>query len=215
MTHENSTESPQTLAHDLARLEKTHQAGQHLTIAELVELLGDRGHAVAILILGAPFLVIPIPGLSTAIGGVIILMAIALMLNRKPWLPTRLRNRQISPAGLQRLVHGTNRVLRRLERHVKPRMLWVTGQRWHWLIGFSLLAGAVALALPLPIPGNNIPPAVGIVLLALGLLERDGLLVLIGHIYTALLWLGIIVLAIMFWDAIGGWVISKWQSVFG
>jgi hypothetical protein len=193
------------LADDLRRLEDAAN-GMPITLSRLVGTLEDRGHAVAIILLAAPFVIIPIPGLSTIVGLAVLMLAIGILLNRKPWLPKVIGERHISPEGLHRIVSGTGRVLRRVERFVKPRMEWLTGKSWHWLIGLSLILATIALMLPIPIPGNNIPPAIGILLLALGLLERDGLFVLIGHLYTLLLWIALLTVAFFFWEAIDGYV---------
>lgn len=177
-----------------------------ITLTQLVTVLEDRGHAVAIILLVAPFVIIPIPGLSTIVGLAVIALSLGILLNRRPWLPSFIGKRHITPEGLHRIVSGTTRVLSKIEKLIKPRMEWLTGKSWHWLIGLSLIFATIALALPIPIPGNNIPPAIGILLLALGLLERDGLFVLIGHIYTLALWVLLLVAAAFFWEAIDSYV---------
>lgn len=193
------------LADDLRRLDEAAN-GMPIALSTLVSVLEDRGHAVAIILLAAPFVIIPIPGLSTIVGLAVLMLSIGVLLNSRPRLPNFIGKRQISPEGLHRIVSGTSRVLVRVEKLVKPRMEWLTGKSWHWLIGLSLILATLALMLPIPIPGNNIPPAIGILLLALGLLERDGLFVLIGHLYTLAMWLVLLTLAVLFWEAIDGYV---------
>lgn len=51
-------------------------------------------------------------------------------------------------------------------------------------LGLSLFTAAVVLGLPIPLPLSNFFPAVAIILLAAGVLEGDGLLVLAGHVAT-------------------------------
>lgn len=51
-------------------------------------------------------------------------------------------------------------------------------------LGLSLFTAAVVLGLPIPLPLSNFFPAVAIILLAVGVLEGDGLLVLAGHAAT-------------------------------
>ena len=187
------------LADDLRRLEEEAN-GMPITLDAIVAALQDRGHAVVIILLTAPFVILPIPGLSTIVGLAVIVLAFGILLNKKPWLPRFIGKRPISPEGLHRIIGGTNRVLRCVEKRM-------TGKSWHGLIGVSLILCTIALALPIPVPGNNIPPAIGILLLALGLLERDGLLVLIGHLYTLVLWAGLIALSFFFWDAVDSYVL--------
>ncbi len=48
----------------------------------------------------------------------------------------------------------------------------------------SIVICALMLLLPLPIPFSNIVPAWAILLIAGGLLERDGVFILAGHVAT-------------------------------
>ena len=57
------------------------------------------------------------------------------------------------------------------------------------LIGVGIVSGGFLLSLPLPIPVINSLPAVSVMLLAAGLMERDGLLVLWGYVVGALSWI--------------------------
>lgn len=183
--------------------------GMPIRIERLLDVLSERGNAVAIVLLAAPFVVIPIPGVSTIMGVVILGLSLGVMFGSRPWLPGFVRRRELSPGALSKIAGGTRWVLGKFQRFVRPRVSWATDKRLHWLIGASLIAGTVALALPIPIPGNNIPPAIGVLLLALGLAERDGLLVIVGHVYTFLLWAVLIVLTIVFWEGVNEYVIAK------
>ena len=176
-----------TLSDDLQLL-VSNANGRTMSLGRMIDVLGDRGHAVLIIILTAPFLVLPIPGISTAFGIAILMLGMCVMLNIRPWLPGFVRRREISNETLHRLVMIVERVLSKVERLLRPRLRAMTAPRLHWLIGLSLSVAAVALALPIPIPWNNVPPAVVLMLLAFGLLEQDGLAVLIGHILNLLLW---------------------------
>ncbi|MDJ0691746.1 MAG: exopolysaccharide biosynthesis protein [Xenococcaceae cyanobacterium MO_188.B32] len=55
----------------------------------------------------------------------------------------------------------------------------------YWLLrrfhGICLVWNAILMALPLPIPFTNLLPAYTILVLAIGLLESDGLMLLIGY----------------------------------
>ena len=52
----------------------------------------------------------------------------------------------------------------------------------------ALASGGLLLLLPLPIPFTNTIPAWAVVLLAAGMMQRDGLLVLLGHCMTLASW---------------------------
>lgn len=202
------------LAEELKLLE-AEADDEPMPVARLIERLSDRGPAAAILLMSAPFVVIPVPGLSTAVGLAVFGLSLAVVVGGRPWMPGFVGRRQISPENLRRLSNGTDRVLRWFNKVVKPRMSWLcTGPNVR-LAGVTLLAATIAFALPLPIPGNNIPPAIGMVLLSLGLVQRDGLLVLIGHVYTWTMWAVFIVLGVVFWNTVVLRAGEIWEKVTG
>jgi len=204
-----------SLVHDMDALLK-HADGKPISMGQMIEVLQDRGHAVLIILLTAPFVAIPIPGFSTIGGMVILFIAASLTLGMKPWVPGFVRRREISNDGLKKLVHAVHVVFGKIEKFIRPRMEWlVTLPGSHVLLGLSIMAATVALALPIPIPGNNIPPAICILILAFGLLERDGVMVLIGHVYNLVMWAALIVTAVIFWSVIDQTVPRYWARIFG
>ena len=56
------------------------------------------------------------------------------------------------------------------------------------LIGLGIVIAGLGLMLPLPIPFSNNIPAWAVVLLAIGMMERDGLCVLLGHLTAIIAW---------------------------
>jgi hypothetical protein len=68
---------------------------------------------------------------------------------------------------------------------LKPRLLWLTdAPLLRQLHSFVILLASLVLLLPLP-PGTNFPPALCIVIMAGGLLERDGRFILGGYFALA------------------------------
>ncbi len=159
-----------------------------MTLAELEGILQGRGFALFILVLSAPFMV-PTPGLSVPFGIAIAMLGMRIALGRKPSLPGFILRTRISYKVLQRIMSPLIRVVERFEKGVKPRMQYL--QRHPWainLIGVGIVSGGLILALPLPIPFSNSLPALSIMLLAAGMMERDGLLVLWGYVAGVLSW---------------------------
>lgn len=137
-----------------------------------------------VLLLALPFITpIPLPGLSTPFGLAIAAIALRLSLGQRPWLPMKFQRKQL-PAGFFRKLFGVaERVLGFFEKFLRPRVTWVTDTpllaQLHALL---MLLAAVVLLLPLPIPFTNSFPAWTILLVAAGLLERDGLFILAGYV---------------------------------
>jgi hypothetical protein len=189
--------------------------GQSITMQQMIDALQDRGHAVLLILLTAPFAVIPIPGFSTIGGAVIMCIAASLTLGFKPWVPGFIARKEISNERLTKLVHAVDIVFGKIGKMIKPRMQWlVTLPGSHFFLGLSIMAATVALALPIPIPGNNIPPAICILILAFGLLERDGVMVIIGHVYNLLMWIAMFVAVYLFWAVVVTTIMGYWNRVF-
>ncbi len=158
-----------------------------VSLREVIALLQGRAYLLLMLLLSLPFLLpIPLPGLSFLLGSVIALIALRLTLGQKPWLPARLLDRELPPKFFPTLLAGASRVLRYLEVMLKPRQLWLTDSPLLvQLHAFIIFVAAFVLLLPLP-PGTNFPPALCIILMAGGLLERDGRFILAGYLAFAL-----------------------------
>ncbi len=165
--------------------------GERITLGELVERLGDRTYGLLLLVLALPNTVpMPgLPGLSTVFGAAMLLLAVQMAAGSpRPWIPRWLRQRSFSRTGLEAMLRRALPYLQRLERALKPRWAPVTRPVSERIMGvvFSLLALAIAL----PIPFGNWLPAVTLTVAALGLAERDGL-VLAASALMALAVLGL------------------------
>ncbi len=153
-----------------------------MTVRSLIHALGERGLLMACMLFAIPsMLPIPIPGMSVPQGMIITLIGLGIVLNRAPLLPERLLEYRLPQASLFQILEKGARLFHRIEKLSYPRLLPIT-QGWvHALNGIMLVAGALILAAPLPIPFSNVLPAYGILFLAFGTLQRDGWLVLAGY----------------------------------
>jgi hypothetical protein len=188
MTAEQNT-SHSHLSTDLETLH-SRLKGKSLTIAELKQALKGRGSAMLLVLLALPFCFIAIPGLSTPFGIAICLIGACLVIGREPCLPRFIMRWRLSTARLAQLLSGAIKMARQLEKYVRPRLAFlhtVPGMRQ--LIGVGIIIAGLALMLPLPIPFSNSIPAWAIVFLAIGMMEKDGLLVLLGHLTAIVTWI--------------------------
>jgi hypothetical protein len=97
--------------------------------------------------------------------------------------------RRLSTAHLTQLLTGAIKVARKLEKFVRPRLAFLrAGSGMLRLIGLGIVIACLGLMLPLAIPFSNNIPAWAVVLLAIGMMERDGLCVLLGHSTAILTW---------------------------
>ena len=174
---------PRKLSAELAEL-RAHFAERPVTLQEVIVVLHGRAYTLIVVLLVLPFLVpLPLPGVSTPLGLAVAIIALRLVLGQRPWLPKRLQRRQLPAGFFGRLFALAERTIRSLESLLRPRGLWLTATGWHLqLHAVVMLAAAIELMLPLPIPLTNTLPAWTILLMAGGLLERDGLFVCASYL---------------------------------
>jgi hypothetical protein len=160
-----------------------------LTLAELKQALKGRGSAMLLILLALPFCFAAIPGLSMPFGIVICLIGTSLAIGREPWLPHFIMHRRLSTTRSAQLLTGAIKVARQLEKFVRPRLAFLhAGPGMLRLIGLGIVIASLGLMLPLPIPFSNSIPAWAVVLLAIGMMEKDGLCVLLGHLTAMGAW---------------------------
>ncbi|EIP98234.1 putative ABC-type transport system, permease component [Opitutaceae bacterium TAV1] len=158
-----------------------------VTLADVIATLRGRAYTLLLILLALPFITpIPLPGLSTPFGAAIAIIAFRLMLGQRPWLPEWLQKKRLPPGFFGRVFSVTEKVVRFLEKFLRPRPGLLTEQEWlrraHALLIF---ASALVLLLPLPVPFSNSFPAWAILLAAGGLLERDSRAIVCAYAVAA------------------------------
>jgi len=121
------------------------------------------------------------------------------ILGRLPWLPDRLLDHALPSAAVQHVLERARRTAERFEHLVRPRLLPLTGSPLvNSVHGVTLVVVVLLLMAPLPlVPFANTLPAIAIILICLGIAERDGALLIGGYVVSlvstvyigALLWL--------------------------
>jgi len=161
---------------------------EKLAIREVLERLGQSGMQLFAVFLTLPFLVpVSVPGISTVFGLLIILIGIGVALDRLPWLPGFVLDRKVPAGALGKALEQGSKVVARIEGFLQPRLgVVVNGMGVGRLNGLMLaFAGALLMAPFGFVPFSNTIPGIAILLLTLGMLERDGVFVVLGYVMTA------------------------------
>ena len=163
-------------------------AGQPLTLARLLQATQGRGIHLLLLLIALPFIgPIPLPGFSIPFGLVVTLLGARQALNKKPWLPRRLLEKELPQEGMARLLRATVRITRGIEFFLRPRLGFVENHNvFKMVAGVLISLSGLMLMLPLPLPFSNSLPAWTVLLLASGTLGRDGLFFFAGCTMFAL-----------------------------
>lgn len=154
--------------------------GNTITLEDLLNALGHRAFGLAILVFAlANLLIANIPGISTVLGLPLILISVQMVMGySRPWLPKKLAQRAFKRTTFERMIKRSVRVLRSIEKLIKPRLLVLSEHKAERYLG--AIACAMSIVLALPIVFGNWLPAWGLAFIALGMIERDGLFIIIG-----------------------------------
>jgi len=162
------------------QLERWLSSEDDKTLGGLIALFQDKSFAIVfVLLLGVPALPLPTGGATHVFEIVAMLLALELVAGRKEiWLPGRWRKLELAGDRQQRFVTALLKTIRRLERLSRPRLRFLFGHRLSGSVfGLLVLAGSVGAFLAPPFTGLDTLPALGVVLLSLGVLLEDFLVV--------------------------------------
>jgi hypothetical protein len=178
-------DTQKSFAATLADVADSIRDEQRITVRRLFEAIGEQGLLLFCMILMLPFLLpVSVPGVSTIFSIVVILVGISVTLNRIPWLPERLMKRELDAKSLvNAMEHGAN-TFARIDRVIRPRLLFMSDSAvTNRLNGVMFIFGGILLVFPFGlVPFSNTLPGLAILLLAAGIIQRDGLLIIAGYV---------------------------------
>jgi hypothetical protein len=156
------------------------QPGERLTVRDIMAVLQERAFAVLVVLLGLPNCLPMPPPIPLVCGLLLALVAVQIIFGRPmPWLPRALLNRSVARTDVERAVNRAMPASRRLERFSRPRMTFLDTPVTLRLMGVVILLMALGLLFAPPFVGQ-IPLGLAVCLVGLGLVERDGLVILGG-----------------------------------
>jgi hypothetical protein len=159
---------------------------ERVSLADIADFLGTRSIGAWLLILALPMVLpVPAPGISVLFGVPLMMISAQLALGgRRAWLPAVILRQSVPRADYVALVARMQPAVERFERFVRPRALWLAND---WAkIPIGLICLVLATIITLPIPLGHVAPGTAICLLALGLMERDGVVIGIGFVAAVL-----------------------------
>jgi hypothetical protein len=175
---EHAAGAPETLS---AELQSWLDGEGERTLGELIEVFENRAFAIVFVILmGVPALPLPTGGATHVFEAIAVLLALELIAGRDEiWLPRRWRERRVATDG--RFITTLLKAIRRLERVSRPRLRSLFGHRVsNVAFGLMVAGGSIAAFFAPPFTGLDTLPALGVVLVSLGVLLEDFVLVAIG-----------------------------------
>lgn len=155
--------------------------GQSVTLAWVLSQLHERAFGLFLLFLALPCCIPFLYGIPQIVALPMMFVSVQILLGRRmPWLPANLGARLVASESLAQLAKRAGPWLRRIEAISRPRLSALTRTPADRLVGLALVVFSASILVPLP--GTNTVPGFAVVIVAMGLLERDGILVLLGTI---------------------------------
>lgn len=160
--------------------------GERVAVGTIVAALQDRAYALLVVLLGLPNCLPMPPPIPLVCGLVLAFVALQMLFGRRmPWLPQALLSRSIGKPELTRAIGRALPPLTWLERFSRPRLTVLGGRLAVPVLGLLILVLALGLIVAAPFIGQ-IPLGVAVCLVGLGLVERDGVLILAGAVLGAI-----------------------------
>ena len=175
------------------RAQKADVEGDTISLGALSDGMEERAFGLLLLLLALPC-GLPFVYLLPQIVALPMLLLVAQMAmgRRSPWLPEGLRSRNLSIGRFIKVVATARKYAGWLEKLAHERLTWLTSISATRIVGALLLIPCASILVPLPL--TNTVPGIAVALAAVGLIERDGLFVLLGIvgglIWVALLFIG-------------------------
>lgn len=156
--------------------------GKDASLAEVVSALGERSLLVGLIIFSLPNCIPAAPAVGSIFALPVLVVAWQILRGYEGLrLPQILAKRRVQVRHLRWIADKGMRPLRAVECRCKPRMqALVTPRAERRIAAYVLLLAATVL---FPGPMTNFLPAIGIVIISVGLLERDGLVVIGGMVW--------------------------------
>lgn len=160
---------------------KARPKGRKASVHDIVETFESRGFGPLLIVPAILGMIAPIPGVPTVCGIFMALVAVQQLFGRtKPWLPERLRRASIDAERLDHMIDRALPTVRRLEKLLKPRLTFVASGKSQRLIALLVVLLSLSLAPLELLPFAAALPSAMLLLIALGMIARDGLVMLVS-----------------------------------
>jgi len=157
----------------------SRSSSDRIPVRDLVEAMESVGFGLAMMIFAFGVIIPmppPVPGLISIPLVIFSLQMIAGY--TAPKLPKKFSDMSIKRSLLAMLVQKSSPYIRKVERFLRPRLLFMTTPVAERLIGFFTLLFSGFVLLPMPL--SNFVPGLGVLIISFGLLGKDGLVVICG-----------------------------------
>lgn len=188
-------EEPKNLEQLIDQIDSVAAEADHISLGMIVKATGSRSFGPLLAMVGLILLspLSGIPGMPTAMGMVVLIIAVQLLAGQKNfWLPRWLLSRSVAGKKLTQAVNRMRPAARHIDCWLNPRLSFLLRG-----IGLGILAIAcllIAAMMPMMeiVPFSATSAGAILTILGLSLITRDGLMALIAYILTTLVFVLIV-----------------------
>jgi len=180
-----------------------------MSLGEFVDALGERAFGIILFAMALPVSIPFLYGVPQVMALPMMALSAQMLMGRgEPWLPARFKASRLEKRGLTRMATGGRKWFGWLEALARPRLTVLSGPTAERLVGGVFVIFCTSILIPLP--ATNTTPGIALAIAALGLLTRDGLLVIAG-LLLGMVW---IALLLVFGHTVIDVIKTYLQSVF-
>lgn len=177
-----------TIREVLDKIMESSEDCDEVSIGDILEMVGRRSFGPILLVAGiitvAP-LVGDIPGVPTIIGIIVFLVAIQLLFNQQNlWLPNALLKRSVKKETLHEAINKLEKPADYIDRLLRPRLTFLTSGAMNYVVAIICLLISLAMPVMEFIPFSANFAGAALTAFGLSLIAKDGLLALVGYIFT-------------------------------
>tara|TARA_R110002073_G_scaffold290279_3_gene455211 strand:+ start:4018 stop:4644 length:627 start_codon:yes stop_codon:yes gene_type:complete len=150
-----------------------------LTLGEFTDALDERAFGVILFALALPVCIPFLYVIPQIVALPMLAVAAQMAAGRgEPWMPRKFAERRIDKPALERMARTGKRWFGWLEVIARPRLHFLSGPTGERVVGAFLCLFCASVLVPLPL--TNTTPGIATAIASLGLLTRDGFLILFG-----------------------------------
>lgn len=155
-----------------------------VSIKTLLTILSGKGKVLLLIFISLGFS--QIPGISIFLGFLICYLGLRLAMFRSAiWMPKSLLHKKLSSYLLIKVINQILKFLKFISRWSRPRYVWMTqNSTFHVITGLMIALVGLSIALSPPLPFVGLLSFAAIFLIAIGLLNNDGIYIGIGYFFS-------------------------------
>ncbi len=161
------------------------------SLREIFDRLDESAFGAGLFLLALPCCIPFLYGVPQIVALPMLALAFQMVLGREePWLPARLGARKIDRKGLTQMATGGRKWFGWIERIIRPRLSFITGPRSEQIVGLFMFFFSCSILVPLPL--TNTTPGMAVAIASFGLMQKDGLAVIVGCVLGTV-WIGMLI----------------------